>query len=194
MKTLPSARFALERWRARSLKWAFAPGTLASCVADDPPAFDVDPAPIAVTDAAQWSATPRAEDPLASHRPKAEDCSALAWREELGGIEIDTGTCAYVSLTQASPIDFGTGDTLEVAAWWQNLASVEPATGHLAVLAGDDVLWEEHIEIPSSADVREHAFVSEWDVPAGTPITLHLHNHGANTWHFHHLLLHLESH
>ncbi|MCA9636719.1 MAG: hypothetical protein KC420_11890 [Myxococcales bacterium] len=38
--------------------------------------------------------------------------------------------------------------------------------------------------IPGPADARDLVIEAPEEAPAGAPITLHLHNHGANTWRF----------
>ncbi|TPV93980.1 MAG: hypothetical protein B7733_17515 [Myxococcales bacterium FL481] len=173
---------------------AFALVPIGSGCGEQPTAeLEADPAPIALIRPENWRATSPDEDPLAEHRPDPLPCEPGAWREELGGTELDTGRCGYLSLSQPSAATVEAGDLVELAVWWQDLASLEPARGHLAVLAGTELLWEEYVDIPSPADIREVAFRVDRPIPAGTPITLHLHNHGANTWHFHHLLVTPES-
>lgn len=137
-----------------------------------------------LTDTAAWTAAEADEDPLFSHRPSRVDCEPPAWREEFGAIEVDTGACNYLSLRQPALAALARGDEIQLSAWWQTLAHVESATGHLAIFAGADLLWEEEIAIPGPADARALIVRAPADYPAGTPITLHLHNHGHNTWNF----------
>lgn len=140
-----------------------------------------------------WQLTIPKVDPLLLHRPADHFCETGAWGQELGGLEPDTGECNYFSLSQSMAEDILVGDRLELLMWWQPLISTEPATGHLAILVGDTILWEEYVPIPSTASVRNIELFAPQDFLAGTPITLHLHNHGANTWHFHHFLVHPQS-
>lgn len=137
-----------------------------------------------LTDSEAWAPTDSSQDPLVSHRPEQVDCEAPGWSEELGAIEVDTGACNYLSLSQPALVELERGDELHASAWWQTLANVEPAAGHLAIYAGTDLLWEEEIPIPGPADARELSIPARRNYPAGTPITLHLHNHGTNTWNF----------
>ncbi|MCG8421270.1 MAG: hypothetical protein MJE77_25400 [Proteobacteria bacterium] len=132
----------------------------------------------------QWLPTPLDHDVLAGHRPEAIECSALAWYREGGGMEVDTKLCNYFSLSQPLAIDLHAGDVVEVTVWWAKLASVAPAEGHLAVLFDDEVIWQEYVAIPGPADVRDARVTLSRDVAAGAPVTLHLHNHGYNTWRF----------
>jgi len=99
-------------------------------------------------------------------------------------LEIDTGACNYLSLTQGLPMDLTAGDTLRVRAWWQRLASDVPAVGHISVVVGDTVIWQEDVAIPGSADARDVEIAAPRAFASGEPVTLHLHNHGYNTWQF----------
>ena len=64
-------------------------------------------------------------------------------------------------------------DTLDVA---------EPGTGHVAVLLGEQVLWEQAVDIPAgSAELGAVLEVSA-PVPTENPLGRHLHNHGYHSW------------
>lgn len=140
-----------------------------------------------LVDHGRWRADVDAsEDPWPEHRPATVDCDG-GWHRETDGIEIDTGACNYLLLQQPSPVAIEAGDPIRLRMWWQGLASLEPAQGHVAVLVDDELLWEELVPIPGPADVRSLEFPSPLSAPAGATITLHLHNHGYNTWHFHEL-------
>lgn len=127
-----------------------------------------------------------ADDPWAEHRPAEVQCAG-GWAQETGGIEVDTGACNYLLLQQPIPFAIEEGDPVRLRMWWQTLASLEPATGHVAVLIDGELLWDEEVPIPGPADVRSLEFPSPRSAPAGATLTLHLHNHGTNTWHFHDL-------
>lgn len=135
-----------------------------------------------MVEAEDWVSVAVGDDPIAAHRPQPIICGAAPWRPEGGGIEVDTRGCNYVSVTQPLAVDVLEGDPLHVTAWWDRLASEEPATGHLAVLIGGAVVWEEYVSIPGEADIRDLEFDSPVDAEAGTPVVFHLHNHGYNTW------------
>ncbi len=124
------------------------------------------------------------EDPFPSHRADAKRlCDAGGFGEDLGVLDIDTETCAYVSAAQPSLAEVLPGDDLLLLAWHQALASTDPnAQGHMAVMIGDTLVWEVLIDIPASADVYELELPVEEEIPAGTPVVVHVHNHGGNTW------------
>ncbi|MEZ4382170.1 MAG: hypothetical protein R3A79_12540 [Nannocystaceae bacterium] len=139
-----------------------------------------------LTAPAAWVPVAAAEDPFADERPAALRCEVEeGWRREDEGVEIDTGACDYLALRQPLPRALAAGEPLRISAWWQNLIASEPAEGHIAVAVDGVVIWEERVAIPGPADARDLVVTAPEDAPAGAPITLHLHNHGANTWRFH---------
>ena len=130
-----------------------------------------------------WSPVPVEEDPLAHDRPPGGGCSEWNWFEEGGTLEVQTGLdCDYLSLRQPLLQDIKAGDHLRVVAWHSQLGFDEPATAHVALLLGGDILWEEYVAIPSGAGSWDMILQAQRDVPAGTPIIFHLHNHGSNAW------------
>ncbi len=133
----------------------------------------------------RWEPESADDDPLPEHRPDHVECEG--WYPEAGGLEVDTGACSYLSLQQPLLTAIEPGDSLRVQLWWQTLASVEPATGHLALLVDGELLWEELVPIPGPAAARSLEFPSPLGAPAGAALTFHLHNHGYNTWHLHEL-------
>ena len=135
-----------------------------------------------------WQPSLAEDDPQPEHRPELVDCEPeQGWYREAGGIEIATGACNYLSLEQPLRDAIEPGDPLRLQLWWQALASVEPAEGHLAIFVDGEPLWEEHVPIPGPAATRNLEFPSPLGAPAGATLTFHLHNHGYNTWHFHEL-------
>jgi hypothetical protein len=133
-----------------------------------------------------WQPDLPEDDPLPEHRPAQVECDH-GWALESGGIEVRTDQCNYLSLQQPLLAAIEPGDPLHLELWWQTLASVEPAQGHLALFVDDELLWEELVPLPGPADARSLEFPSPLRAPAGATLTLHLHNHGYNAWHFHEL-------
>ena len=74
------------------------------------------------------------------------------------------------------------GQPVRVQLWWQTLASVEPAEGHIAVRIGDWSVFDERVAIPGPADARNFARVAERTFASGTSIYFHVDNHGFNSW------------
>lgn len=148
--------------------------------ADPAPAAWGEPRPLVTGDA--WRMAAATDDPLAHERPAVVECPAAAWGPELGGVEIQTGTCSYFFATQPSLAAIDAGDAIEVVAFHDRLDAAEPAEGHVALLLEDEVVWEARVEIPAEANVLEARVVAERAWPAGATVGLHLHNHGYNAW------------
>ena len=146
---------------------------------DDEPTWG-EPVRLAVTSA--WALASAEDDPLADERPATVDCPVAAWGPEAGGLEIQTGACNYFFATQPSRAAIEPGDAIDVVAFHQGLDAPEPAEGHVAILVGGAVIWEAYVEIPADASVIEARVIAAQAWPAGTPVGVHLHNHGYNAW------------
>ena len=158
-------------------------------VADAGEADDADAAPedawddpLPLVSGQAWAPADAEHDPLADERPPAVDCPPAAWGLEAGGLEIQTGACNYFFVTQPSLAAIEAGDAIDIVVFHQYLDAPEPAEGHVAILVGDEIVWEAYVEIPSEADVLEARVVAGRDWSAGTPVGVHLHNHGYNAW------------
>jgi hypothetical protein len=139
---------------------------------------------IDLVDPTAWLATASDQDPLPDHRPESVICPLAAFALEFGVLEVDTGQCNYLSVSQPLAHAIAPGDPLRVTVWWQTLIAGEPAEGHLALLIDDELLWETHVAIPGEAELRRIEFESPIAAEAGETLTFHLHNHGYNSWTF----------
>jgi len=136
-----------------------------------------------------WSQTSAADDPLASHRPESVECPEEATgQEELNGepsLSIDTSNCNYFSGRQPSLSAIEKGDQLEARLWHFALTGEEGTEAHAAIVIDGEVVWETTVDIPSEeGELLNPTWTAESDVPAGAPVTFHLHNHGDNQWNF----------
>ena len=131
-----------------------------------------------------WQVLDADHDPLAEHRPAVVDCPPAAWQPELGQLEVQTGVCNYLALSQPSAFDLEAGDRVIVDLWHDDLDAAAPASGHVAVVIDDVVIGEAEVGIPAQAAVYRFEWTVEQPVLAGTPVVLHLHNHGYNSWTF----------
>ena len=98
--------------------------------------------PIDLFDPGAWLATPSELDPLADHRPDPVICPTAAYGLEFGVLEVDTGQCNYLSVSQPLAHAIAAGDRLRVTVWWQTLIADPPAEGHLALVVDEQLLWE----------------------------------------------------
>lgn len=132
-----------------------------------------------------WQPLAAADDPLADHRPAEVDCAfGLGWLVEPMGIEVNTAACNYGAFVQPALHPVVRGAQLSLRLYHFDLVAAEPATAHVVVMIGEHAIFEREIAIPGKADVYELDLVADFDAPAGTPVVLHLHNHGQNTWTF----------
>jgi hypothetical protein len=123
-----------------------------------------------------------AHDPLASHQPEEIRCGLSGFYPERGELELDTGGCNYLYVEQPAPHAVPAGSEVHLLLRHFDLAAPELAEAHVALLFGDTVQWEKLIEIPGGANAYEVSWQSSEALEAGSPIRLHLHNHGQNTW------------
>lgn len=146
---------------------------------------EIDGTMVELVEPTVWQPLAAADDPFADHRPATVDCPfGLGWLVEPTGVEINTGTCTYGALVQPSLRPVVRGARLTMQLYHFDLVAAEPATAHVAVLIGERTIFEREVAIPGKADVYEVDLVADFDAPAGTPVVLHLHNHGQNNWTF----------
>lgn len=129
-----------------------------------------------------WHALEAGADPLADHRPDPLHCAPDAWLDDGGWTEVRTEDCDYVALAQPSAAAIEPGDLLRVTIAWGRLFHPDPAEGHIALLVGDEPLVDRTVPIPAPAEAHTITWLADKPYAAATPIILHVHNHGANTW------------
>jgi hypothetical protein len=122
-----------------------------------------------------------AVDPVAMHRPATVDC-AIGFKDEFGVFEVDTGLCNYGVFVQPTLTELGAGELVELVFTHDDLLAPEPAQGHVAVAIGGRIVYEVYVEIPKPYGLVQGAWITDMPIPAGTPVVLHLHNHGYNSW------------
>lgn len=136
-----------------------------------------------LVDQSAWRPLAASEDPLSDHRPQPVLCGYDRGytREDLD-IEIDTGACNYVALGQPARYRLVPGDEIRLVVWHYPLTATLPASAHVALLLDGEVLWQRDVPIPTPADLYDATVTVPRELPAGAPLVLHLHNHGANQW------------
>jgi len=133
-----------------------------------------------LVDPSWWSEVDVDQDPFAD-RPETVDCPRAAWIVETDpqpSLEVDTGLCTYLLVDQPSLERVCAGQDIEVEFAHGALVADEPAMAHIAVLVGDLTVVDEEVAIP--ADARR--MTVDHAIQQGVPITVHLHNHGDNSW------------
>lgn len=159
---------------------------LAACGSPEEPPTDMESEallaePVPLVSAGAW-ALDAAADPFSEHRPDDAECPPGSFREEFGVFEVQTGYCAYLSVAQPLMAPVAEGETVRLLVWHADLGAVEPGDGHLAVAIDGEVVFEASVAIPSLAQLFEIEWTAPRDLAAGSPVAVHLHNHGYNTW------------
>jgi hypothetical protein len=169
--------------RSPAAIWLAACSSLASGCAE--PIEDRGPAEL--VEAAAWTPAARELDVFADHRPAEVECETpMGYAVEAGPygdvLEVDTGWCNYLTVTQPVRDSIRAGEEIEIRIWHFELFAPEPATAHLGVGLGGAPAWTAEVEIPSPSGLILEVFPAPAEVAAGEPIQFHLHNHGLNSW------------
>lgn len=138
----------------------------------------------ALVDMAAWQPGDAAvhADPDADERAPGTDCPTGGSYLEGSSLEINTALCTWAWFQQPALADLRRGDVVELVYWHSALVADPPAQGHLALSVGDEVLYDTLVDIPKDAAAYTESVEVGFDAAAGEVVTLHLHNHGANTW------------
>ncbi len=122
------------------------------------------------------------DDPFADHRPATVGCIDATWIAEAGSLELSTDLCSYIALAQPSLAPLAAGDTVHLEVFHFDLTAPDPTQAHWAVAIGEEVVWSTSPPIPTAAGYFSEDITVESDHPRGTPVVVHLHNHGQNTY------------
>ncbi len=134
--------------------------------------------------AGRWMTVDADADPWVDERPAVIECPEYAIEVEPGGLEIDTGDCDYATLQQPALSAIAAGDEVAFIFWHNALTAESEAVAHVALQIGPHLIWEITLPIPGPGGVHIPTMRAHFSAPVGTPVYLHLHNHGANTWLF----------
>jgi len=132
-------------------------------------------------DLGAFEKTSAADDPF-DDRPADIACE-FGFGLEDGFFEFESDLCRYGAFSQPALAPIRVGDTLDFLLLHENLVSSEPdAQAHVAIALGEDIVYEAVIDIPAEANFLDEQWVSTLEVPEGTPVHFHLHNHGINSY------------
>ncbi len=132
-------------------------------------------------DLAAFELTPVELDPY-TDRPDDDTCE-FGFGLEDGLFEIETDLCHYGSFSQPLLAPIRAGDTVEFVLVHDALYSEDPdAVAHISIALGQDIVWEQALAIPTPPWFLRPRWTSSVDKPEGTPLHLHLHNHGVNSY------------
>ena len=165
---------------------------LAACgeQVEHPPAPESDPRWRLIGAATVWSRVDDPSvDPFSDTRPPEVDCDALGVKgDDFAGepvLDVDTGLCNYVTVSQPSLNTVRPGDPLELRFWNDYIQApdgVEDAQTVVAVMSGGELLFERTLPLPRPPVLNVWEVDSPVAIPLGQPIYLHVRNHGANQY------------
>jgi hypothetical protein len=135
-----------------------------------------------------WVQADPTRDVYASMRPADATCVPVDgfgndWLGSEPSLEINTGSCNYLTVAQPLLVDVRAGDPMKLRLWHFELFSMEPdARAYLGVALEGEHAWETTVPIPGPSEL----VVGEWEAPvdadAGAELQFHLNNHGINSW------------
>jgi hypothetical protein len=121
------------------------------------------------------------DDPFPD-RPADTTCP-LGYGVENGLFEIESDLCPYGAFVQPSLAPVRAGDEVELILVHDALYAEDPgAQAHIGIALGEEIGWETWVPIPAQPGFFRPIFVAQGDHPRGTPVTLHVHNHGVNDY------------
>ncbi|MGK0359429.1 MAG: hypothetical protein ACI9U2_001731 [Bradymonadia bacterium] len=125
-----------------------------------------------------------ADPPGLEHRPSALRCPPGAVLTDGDVLDVSTDDCNYLAVQQPSLGPLRAGEFIEIQL--AHLTLFDPVGGsgqaHAAVALGEHIYWETWLPIPAAAQAISVTIAVIEDLPTGTSIRFHLHNHGANEW------------
>jgi hypothetical protein len=137
-----------------------------------------------------WALLSEASDPFDDATSEATPCDMFHLGSGFGyelfvGEEaffVQTGFCDYLTVEQPTLVEIREGELVKVRLWHFELTAPEDGEAHVVVRLGDETLFEDHIPIPIVSELLSERWTAPRDIPAGTPVQFHIHNHGANEY------------
>jgi hypothetical protein len=147
-----------------------------------------EPLPVRLARVDQWVRVTDAEaDLFAAGRPEGLVCDEVMGYglEDFGPevvFEVQTDLCDWFTGTQPTLEPISPGDAVTVKVWHYDLVAEMDAEAYVALAIGDRIEWEDTVPIPAAGTLLEADLVMDRELPAGTPMQFHVHNHGPNSW------------
>lgn len=129
-----------------------------------------------------WTEVSAEDDPFAGRRPDEVSCGPLGWYLEVNVLEVNTEDCNYLAISQPMLSDIRAGEWVSMLYWHAALFYEAPAVGWVGVALDGVPVAEFEVGIPAKPASYEPNWEALDDVPEGAPLSLHLTNHGSNTW------------
>ncbi len=145
-----------------------------------------DPEPVMLARTSDWA---RVVDPsidaFADLRPDGTICNELMGLgiDPVGfAFEVKTDFCDYATLRQSTLVPLVAGDVVHVRVWHDELVAPAPSTGYVGFAIRGEVSWSGTHPIPHPVGTLEGDVVLDEDLPVGSELQFHVHNHGINSW------------
>ncbi len=113
--------------------------------------------------------------------PPVVPCGPGGLVPEGDALEIRTAWCDPADVTAPLPVDVPAGTLVDLTLVHSALVA-DGGHAHFALFVGDETLWTHEIPIPAPATFLSPRVVVQQAHAAGTPVVLHVHNHGSNTY------------
>lgn len=154
------------------------------CAAEDAPSDALCESTATLVDMSQWVLGDSPTDPFPD-RPPEMPCTDHGWGLDDGGaFGVYTGECDYVTVSQPLKAALSSCNELVFELTHDRLTAGEGvvAEGYVGIAIADRLVWEKTVPIPGPPLYEEIRVAIDRDIPAGTPIQFHIHNHGSNGW------------
>tara|TARA_B100001093_G_C26806189_1_gene1005591 strand:+ start:610 stop:1194 length:585 start_codon:yes stop_codon:yes gene_type:complete len=137
-----------------------------------------------LVDGNRWVLASGANDPFRPQTARDDTCDDRAYSPEYEGVEIRTGACGYITISQPIRHAIARGDLIHIIAWHSNLFSPDPTRerAKLSIRFGDSLLWAVDSPIPSNARSFDFRYESPRAIAKGAPVYINVSNHGTNSW------------
>lgn len=152
---------------------------------DAGPLFDFGVPPterVSLVTGENWSFVSQDNDPYRTGDTDAPPCTRIAFRPEYGGVELDTGICNHITLSQPASVAVAQGATIYITGWHSTLVSEEMGMGQMRVMLGAQEIWSIESPIPGPAQSFDVEIINPVELTPGDLVYVHVSNHGANTW------------
>ena len=173
-------------WRMRYSVLGVVVATLVACgaPAEEPPIIDEN-----LLDHQSWRLASDEEDPWRSRLDTLEGgCAELAWGVEGTGdaalLEVETSECPGTAVTHPLDASLRAGDRVSFILWHLPLVKPDVSLAQLGISLNGVPVWSLEVTLPAEATVYQSEFEVPSEVQSADRLTVHVDNHGANSWRF----------
>ena len=129
-----------------------------------------------------WRIAEIEHDVFPDHQPEEIECPITGFQVEIDQLEIQTDVCNYAVIEWETLHPVPANTTLEALVLHTGLWAPEEGTAHFALSINGELFWEDFPPIPSNTEFFFYEAIWPNEIPVGSTLQLHLHNHGANDW------------